>query len=120
MIKTTLGAIVAATQAVGKLNSEPLQVSTAFKVAKLTKAIAEEYKLYDEQRIKLLERHGTISEDGGHYDIPADKQDAFAAAMAELQAQETELNCEKINLAGEDIKITANDIIALAEFIEEV
>jgi hypothetical protein len=117
-MKVRLEKILDAQMALSELARKDLKIATAYKVAKLIKAVAAEVELFNEQRIKLLQSVGsTLSEDGKQYIIPSDKKAEFAQQFSELVAVEVDVP-DKINISGEDISIAPDLLMAIEDFIE--
>ena len=112
-----LESIQEAKPALEALIQKDMSMSAAYKVSKLVKAINAELKNYDEMRIKLLQDIGsTLNETGDNYVIPVDKRQIFAEKMQELLAVEVEVP-EKIDISGEDISISPDQLLALEPFL---
>lgn len=112
-----LESIQEAKPALEALIQKDMSMSAAYKVSKLVKAINAELKNYDELRIKLLQDIGsTLNETGDNYVIPVDKRQIFAEKMQELLAVEVEVP-EKIDISGEDISISPDQLLALEPFL---
>lgn len=113
-----LESIQEAKPALEALIQKDMSMSAAYKVSKLVKAINAELKNYDEMRIKLLQDIGsTLNETGDNYVIPVDKRQIFAEKMQELLAVEVEVP-EKIDISGEDISISPDQLLALEPFLD--
>jgi hypothetical protein len=98
-----------------------LPVALSWRVAKFAKAVQAEATLFDEQRRKLIEQHGTPDpETTGKYTF-ADGGVAIDAALKELLAQEVELPAfEKIKLADlGDAKLAPATLLALEVVIAD-
>lgn len=112
-----LESIQEAKPALEALIQKDMSMAAAYKVSKLVKAINAELKTYDEMRIKLLQDIGsTLNETGDNYVIPVDKRQIFAEKMQELLAVEVEVP-EKIDISGEDISISPDQLLALEPFL---
>lgn len=112
-----LESIQEAKPALEALIQKDMSMAAAYKVSKLVKAINAELKNYDEMRIKLLQDIGsTLNETGDNYVIPVDKRQIFAEKMQELLAVEVEVP-EKIDISGEDISISPDQLLALEPFL---
>lgn len=117
-MKVKLSTILESWPALEAFSQQSLKIATAYKTAKLIKAIKAELEVYNEQRIKLLEGIGSVlSEDGKQYQIPTDKRAEFAEGMDQLVSIEVEIP-EKINISGEDISISPDMLIALEPFVD--
>jgi hypothetical protein len=113
-----LESIQEAKPALEALIQKDMSMAAAYKVSKLVKAINAELKTYDEMRIKLLQDIGsTLNETGDNYVIPVDKRQIFAEKMQELLAVEVEVP-EKIDISGEDISISPDQLLALEPFLD--
>lgn len=113
-----LESIQEAKPALEALIQKDMSMAAAYKVSKLVKAINAELKNYDEMRIKLLQDIGsTLNETGDNYVIPVDKRQIFAEKMQELLAVEVEVP-EKIDISGEDISISPDQLLALEPFLD--
>ena len=113
-----LESIQEAKPALEALIQKDMSMAAAYKVSKLVKAINAELKNYDEMRIKLLQDIGsTLNETGDNYVIPVDKRQVFAEKMQELLAVEVEIP-EKIDISGEDISISPDQLLALEPFLD--
>lgn len=119
-MKAKIFEMLNAVPALGKLADEPLSVKTSYALAKLNKAVQAELDIYEKERIRLCERYGHKNEEKGCYELEPDKQQEFEKAIAELQSQETDICTDKIDLSGENIKISAREIMTIESFIEEV
>ncbi len=101
-----------------KMMSKELSPVTSFKLVKIVKAVNAEIEIFNGERIKLLEKYGTTSEDKSDYIIPDENKDAFNKGISELLALEVDIAVEKVNLANEDIKISPADMMKIEEFVE--
>lgn len=101
-----------------KMMSKELSPVTSFKLVKMVKAVNAEIEIFNGERIKLLEKYGTKSEDKSDYIIPDENKDAFNKGISELLALEVDIAVEKVNLANEDIKISPADMMKIEEFVE--
>lgn len=101
-----------------KMMGKELSPVTSFKLVKIVKAVNAEIEIFNGERIKLLEKYGTKSEDKSDYIIPDENKDAFNKGISELLALEVDIAVEKVNLANEDIKISPADMMKIEEFVE--
>lgn len=101
-----------------KMMSKELSPVISFKLVKMVKAVNAEIEIFNGERIKLLEKYGTKSEDKSDYIIPDENKDAFNKGISELLALEVDIAVEKVNLANEDIKISPADMMKIEEFVE--
>lgn len=117
MIKTTIKSIINAKNTIGRLAGQSLPVKVSYGIARLVTAANSELSTYDAERIKLCEKYGTLSEDKTKYDIT--DIEAFNRDLTELVSVETELNVNRVKLT-DDIRLTAQELITLEDFIEVV
>ena len=116
-MKVKLSTILDAQTALGEFAQKDLKIATAYKVAKLIKAISAEIELFNEQRIKLLQSVGsTLSEDGKRYIIPENKKAEFAEGFTELVAVEVDIP-ERLDLSDEEIRLSPAAVLDLEPFI---
>jgi len=126
MIKTTLGAIVDADQALTKVLKSNLEWSAALSLRHVHRAILAQGRHYRDEMSTLVEKYGerddkgkVISVDKGNgviaYSIPDVR--SYEADVKKLRALTVELLCDPIDmsiLVGGGIKISAED----ADFLE--
>lgn len=113
-MKITIGEIVNALPALSRLAEEKLTVQSSVKLARLLKKLQIESEIYDQQRIKLCEKHGKLNKENGYYMIT--NVNGFNIEYSELIAQETTIDFDKITLE-DDIKITAKEFLTIETFI---
>lgn len=124
MITTTLGTLVSAEQALGRLAAQRLPIKTAYQVSKLLRIVPTETKHFHEQRnafVKELgkERPATPLEKKQYgqdtiTEVIESKVPEFKRRVEELGAIEVMLDAALLPLADIDgIDISAADLIAL-------
>lgn len=118
MIKTKIFTIINAKETLEKLGVEPVSVGTSFAIARLIKSVNSELEIYEKERIKLCEKFGEKDEKNNCFEIEKLKQNEFENAYNELINQDVEINCKKLDLRDEKIKISAVDLIKIEEFLE--
>lgn len=118
-MKIKLEALQGAKPALETLLGADMTITNAYRFSKLIKAVNAELKNYDEMRIKILQDLDCpLSDDGTHYDLPADKQAEFMQKMQELLGMEVDINFPgKIDISGEVINISPKMAIDLDPFI---
>lgn len=116
------GAIWQAHGAVPELIKEPWPVQTAYRLAKLAKALNEQYVVIDQVRQKLIRQYGANgANSGGQISISPESPNwaEFAAAINELMAEEAELGWGPVVLPPrEDIQVAPATLLALDGFVE--
>lgn len=108
--------ILTARDTLSRLAERTLPVRQSYRLAKLIKAINGEMSVYEGERIKLCEKHGTLNKDEKKYDIH--DIEGFNRDSEELLNQEIELEAKPIDISG--LELTAQDIIKIEPFIEVV
>lgn len=110
--------LVNSVQVLRKLNAAELPIKLSYKLAKNIKNIEKELALYEEEKQKLISKHGEKDEDGkvkqnedgtiNIANVPEWNND-----IKELLAIEADISIEKINideLGKSDFKITPADL----------
>lgn len=116
-MRITISDLLSAHSSALALADKPLSVKTSFILARQLRAIKTELETYDAERLKLCKRYGTLDEKTKRYVFENNKQAEFEAAYNELVAQEVELPEDKLSLENEDIRLSANEVIALSALI---
>tara|TARA_Y100000361_G_scaffold17424_1_gene13598 strand:- start:10216 stop:10572 length:357 start_codon:yes stop_codon:yes gene_type:complete len=115
-IKTKLANLVNSVEPLSKLMQKPMPSATAFRCAKLLKAVEAELQIYDEQRKKLIEKYG----EDDKVDPESKNWDKFVEEMNGLLAEDVSLSATKVkeeNLSK--IEISPADIMNLSWLIKE-
>ena len=106
------------------LNKE-LPIKIAYKFSKLQKSLLEEYKIFQENKQKLIDKYGEKDEEGNLI-IKDDKimilsqyLDAFNAEFSDFLEIEVEINFEPIKIEDLNIEITPEVLMNLDKFIIE-
>lgn len=130
MIKVTLGQLVTADQALGRLTAERLPIKVSYALGKLAKAIAAEVECFHKERNAAVtmfgaERPTTEPEKAnGHggtiMAVLPEHHAAFVARVNELAALSVELPGEPISLAAlGEIQISTADLLALEPLVAD-
>lgn len=118
-MKVTLHQLSNAYPVLMNLASQPLPIPTAFKLKGINKKISEQIVDFDESRIELCKKYGTLEEGATSYTFNG-HQAQFEKEFAELLAVEVDMEVEKLNLRLlSDAKIAANDIFAIEFLLED-
>lgn len=115
-IKTKLANLVNSVEPLSKLMQNPMPSATAFRCAKLLKAVESELQIYDEQRKTLIEKYGEDEK----IDPESKNWDKFIEEMNSLLAENVSLSATKVkeeNLSK--IEIAPADIMVLGWMIKE-
>ena len=116
MIKTTLNSIVKAKTALAKLADKDLPVMQSYNIAKIIRQADNALLPFEDARIRLCEKYGTLDDSKKQYRInPADNS-TFQQDMNELLSQTVEIEAEKIKVT-ENVTLSAKDIIDLEDFL---
>ena len=122
-MKVTLKTIVLAIPALSKLSGEDLSLRLAYRLRKNIAELQREADFFSEQRIKILDKHGTADENG-HYTFVGDNEQKAITELEDLLNMEVEPVIDPINIPiTEELKISVNDmgmIEAFINFTEEV
>ena len=92
-----------------------LPVQVAYKFSKLGKALMEELKLVEDQRMKMIQKYdGVLSEDKTQFSFTPENGEAFQKEMMELLTLPIEvpfqpLPVEKLG----NVSLTPNELLAL-------
>lgn len=115
-MKIELSQIVASTEPLSKLMTQPMPSATAFRCSKILKLVQVELESYEEARKNLIKQYGKDDE------IKPDSKNwkEFLKGMDELLKSKVSFNTEKIkeeNLSK--VEISPADVMALSWLIKE-
>lgn len=130
MITTTLGALVQAEPALGRLLDVRVSMKTAYTLSKLAKLVREETSVYHQQRDALIKELGASREptaaetalgmQGPVTEVTPENRTAFFARVAELAAIPVTLAWTPVELAALDgIPMSGADLLALEPLLVE-
>lgn len=115
-MKTTIKQILIARDTLSRLAERTLPVRQSYGLAKVVKAVNEEFAIYEGERIKLCEKYGTLNREQNQYDI--NDWDGLRKDMNTLESQEVDLDVKPIDISG--LELSAQDIISIEPFIEVI
>lgn len=115
-MKTTIKQILIARDTLSRLAERTLPVRQSYGLAKVVKAVNEEFAIYEGERIKLCEKYGTLNREQMQYDI--NDWDGLRKDMNALESQEVDLDVKPIDISG--LELSAQDIINIEPFIEVI
>ena len=122
-MKVTLKTIVLAIPALSKLSGEDLSLRLAYRLRKNIAELQREADFFSEQRIRILDKHGTADENG-NYTFEGDNEQKAITELEDLLNMEVEPVIDPIDIPiTEDLKISVNDmgmVEAFINFTEEV
>lgn len=114
MIKSTINNLYNARNILQKLSSQSLPIKVSYGIAKVITAANEEFVTAEKQRAKLCEKYGKLNKEGTKYKI--EDTEGFNKEYTDFLNLEVELNAKAIKLT-DDIRLSAQEIIALENFI---
>ena len=98
-----------------KLADQPIGARKGWELAKYIKQVSEKNKIFEEQRIKLLDKFGKKGKDG-NYKIDKDKEGDLNKEFDVLLNIEETYDVEPITL-DDDVKMSAKDLLLLDEIL---
>lgn len=126
MIEVTVKEIVNGIETINELMTEALPSRAAYQVAKMAKAMSDEYKIFEDMRLKLIKKYGKKDEQGelviderNQYTVPKENMEAFTKEFNELTASKVELLVNPINLDSLYCDLTPAQMVSLMPFIVE-
>lgn len=124
MIEVTIKEIINGIETMDELMKEALPSRAAYQVAKMAKAMSDEYKIFEETRLKLIKQYGKKDDTGelvvdekNQYTIPKEVMEDFAKEFNELTASKVELVVNPIDLDSLYCDLTPTQMINLMPFI---
>ena len=126
MLKLTNKEIVNSIEALKNLSTKELDVKTSFKIAKNIKTIDEISNIFIEEKRKLVSKYGIKDEkgnlkldDNGVAEIDKDNLEEWNRSYAELLEIENNIEIEKIKLSDLDVRVSAQELLAIEYMLEE-
>jgi len=114
-MKVTLGQVLEAQAALGRLSQERLPIKTAYWITKLVRLCTEEVKTFMEARSTAITECDVAN--GDTIDVRRPGYAAFKAKMDDLVAVEIDLAWTPLEYAKlADVSIAAADLLALEPF----
>jgi len=98
-----------------KLMDQPVGVAKGWYLAKFAKQIAEKNKLFEEQRMKLVEKYGTKT-DKGDYKFSKENEKKINEEFDKLLNIEETYEIEPVGL-GDEVKLTPKELIQLEDIL---
>ena len=115
-MKVKLAQVVGSVEPLGKLMSNPMPAATAFRCAKVLKAVQSELETYDEARKTLIEKYG----EDGEMKPESKDWDKFIKEMNTLLDEEINVNGKKIKADSlSKIEVAPTDLLSLDWLIKE-
>ncbi|NBP03277.1 MAG: hypothetical protein EBU90_24970, partial [Proteobacteria bacterium] len=123
-----LGTIVAPkfTEALGKLIKTELPVVAAYKLKKVASIVNEEQKKFEDVRSGLVTKHAKknkkgeiVKDENGGYSVDKENMKDFLKEIEDLLAVEVEIPKLKLSELGDNLKMTAQEMVLLDGLLEE-
>ena len=125
-MKLTNKQIINSIDSLKNLSSKELDVKTSFIIAKNIKAIDEISDIFISEKMKLVNKYGTKDKEGnlkvddnGAVEIANNNLKEWNRSYAKLLEIENEVDIQKIKLSNLDIKVSAQELLAIEYMIEE-
>ena len=126
MLKLNNKEIVNSIEALKNLSTKELDVKTSFKIAKNIKTIDEISNLFIEEKRKLVNKYGTKDDkenlkldDNGVAEIAKENLSEWNRSYEELLEIENNIEIEKIKLSDLDVRVSAQELLAIEYMLEE-
>ena len=115
---TTTGKVVKALEFLKEVRGQQISKANAKALFHLRKAMSETADFYMEQLNEIVERLG-LEMVGTQVTFKDEfEKEMFIKEMKELENTEAKLDCEKVDLSEEDIKISEQFVDATSDFID--
>lgn len=123
-----LGTMVAPkfTDALSKLIKTELPVLAAYKLKKVASIVNEEQKKFEEVRSELVSKHAKknkkgeiVKDENGGYAVAKENMDEFLKEVDQLLSVEVEVPKIKLSELGDNLKMTAQEMVLLEGLLEE-
>ena len=125
-MKLTNKQIINSIDSLKNLSGKELDVKTSFIIAKNIKAIDEISDIFVSEKMKLVNKYGTKDkegnlkvEDNGAVEIAKNNLKEWNRSYAEHLKIENDVDIQKIKLNDLDIKVSAQELLAIEYMIEE-
>ena len=124
--KMAVGEVIPRVQGLQGLADRHLPVRVAYRLGRIIKALSEEAKSYDEQRLKLAQQYCEKDEAGnpvindGQFRFSPENRAAFEKEHTELLTTEITVEATAIMLDDfKDIEASARELLLLGDFLVE-
>jgi hypothetical protein len=127
MVEVTLLELAQAEEVFRRIANQPMKAAASFKVSKVIKAIANEMKIADEERYKLIEKYGEHDENGqlrkddstNTFPIKEECKMDFMKESNDLFSTVSKIQIDKLDgHILEDMTLTPLDILKIEPFFE--
>ena len=99
-----------------------LPAKTAFRLGKVAMKMQEELQFFEKTRLSLLEKYGTIDKENNSVSIEdEEKRKQFTEEIQQVLIEKINIDFTPIKISdlGDDLKISASEIMILEKIIEE-
>jgi len=118
MEKIKLVQVMNAVDSLRKLSVSELPLKLSYKLSKITQACQVEIDFYEDKRLELAEKYGTLNDDKTSYNVVPEKAEEVQKLLIELGDLEIQNDIPSLELSLDlDLKLTPNDVALLEPFI---
>lgn len=117
-MKVTYSNLIEAAQALDEISQKDLEIKEALELARLIRLCCNEIKIFEEQRLKLCEKHGKLNEQGTNYDFSDEGMRAFSKDFSKLLNLEINIPSGKVSLKSKGLKLKAATVLACDSFVK--
>jgi len=121
-MKITISEILNAKPVIEELVEQDISIKTAYRLSRIIKELNNELQTFEEQRQKLVHKHGKQVEDAptGNVVVPEENMEVFQKDLSELLTATLNLNCEPMRVEEfGDIKIKTSRLLLMDSFLTE-
>lgn len=120
-MKIKLAELQQVQQIFNKILNTPLDFKLSYRLGKITKKLVDEFKVIEDERMKLITKFGIKDEKKGSTSVPEDKLEEFLKEFNAILDTEIDLEVALIPVdLIEGIKLSANEVSALEKFVEPI
>ena len=116
-MKVKYSEILNANEALSIISKEKVSIKEAVGIARIIKALREEFPIFQEKQSELIEMYGETTEDGRVKFKDEESARLFNESYTELVNYEIDLNIDPVLLTS-DIQINAETILQIEKFID--
>lgn len=121
-MEITISEILNAKPVLEELVEQDISIKTAYRLSRIIKELNNELQTFEEQRQKLVQKHGEQQEDApeGNIVVPEENMAPFQQELAELLTATINLNCKPMHVDEfGDIKIKTSRLLLIDSFLME-
>jgi hypothetical protein len=121
-MEITISEILNAKPVLEELVDKEISIKTAYRLSRIIKELNNELQTFEEQRQKLVQKHGEQQEDApeGNIVVSEENMPAFQQELAELLMATLNLNCEPMHIDEfGDIKMRTSELLLIDKFLME-